>query len=37
MVIYLILAAAVIGGAVGGIHLYKVSQRNAAEMAQYEG
>ncbi len=35
--IYLLLALAIIGGAIGAFHLYRVSQRNAAEMAQYEG
>lgn len=35
--IYLLLALAIIGGAIGAFHLYRVSQRNATEMAQYEG
>ena len=34
---YIILAAIIIGLSIGGAHLYKVSKRNAQEMAQYEG
>ena len=37
IIIYLLLLAAVIIGGISGFHLYRVSQRNAAEMAQYEG
>ena len=36
-IFYIIIIAAVIGAAVGGWHLYRVAQRNAEEMAQYEG
>lgn len=36
-IFYIILVIAVIGAAVGGWHLYRVAQRNAEEMAQYEG
>jgi flavodoxin len=32
-----VLALAVIAGAAGGLHLYRVSVRNAKEMAQYSG
>ena len=35
--IYIIIIAALIGAAVGGWHLHRVAQKNAEEMAQYEG
>ena len=34
-VLYFIIAAAVIAGAAGGFHLYRVSARNTREMAEY--
>lgn len=34
---YIVLVGVVIGLLSGGIHLYRVSKRNAAEMSQYEG
>lgn len=37
IMVYLILLAAIIIAAISGWHLYRVAQRNAAEMAQYEG
>ncbi len=37
IIMYIILAAIIIGLSIGGAHLYKVSKRNAQEMAQYEG
>ena len=36
-VLYFVLAAAVIAGAAGGFHLYRVSARNSREMAEYSG
>ncbi|MCL1874839.1 MAG: NAD(P)H-dependent oxidoreductase [Synergistaceae bacterium] len=36
-VIYSVIVIAAIAGAVGGFHLYRVSARNAEEMAQYSG
>lgn len=36
-IFYIIILIAVIGAAIGGWHLYRVAQRNAKEMAQYEG
>lgn len=37
IIIYTVLAAIIVGLSIGGAHLYKVSKRNAQEMAQYEG
>lgn len=36
IILLFILISVIIGLSAGGIHLYKVSQRNALEMAQYE-
>ena len=36
-VLYSVIALAVIAGAAGGFHLYRVSARNAGEMAEYLG
>lgn len=36
-VLFLLAAAAVIGGAAGGIHLWKVAHRNQNEMAPFQG
>ena len=36
-VLYSVIALAVLVGAIGGFHIYRVSVRNAEEMAQYSG
>lgn len=36
-VLFILAAAAVIGGAIGGIHLVKVAHRNQKEMAPFQG
>ena len=36
-VLYFVIATVVIAGAAGGFHLYRVSTRNAKEMAEYSG
>lgn len=37
LIVYILIAGALIGGVIGGWHLYRVAQKNAKEMAQYQG